>query len=94
MDQFTLLQLLLQPFCLNKNLWYELDLKERAITNETRARAKTGRGWYGRVASLRDDHTEKRRSKSITNKTIVPLVQLVCRALLSCRYVLRFSSSF
>ncbi len=33
-DQFTPLQLSLQPFRLVMNLWCKLDLKERATTNE------------------------------------------------------------
>ncbi len=33
-DQFTPLQLSLQPFCLIVNLWCKLALKERVTTNE------------------------------------------------------------
>ncbi len=37
-DQFTTLQLSLQPFCLVVNLWCKLDLKERVTTKEIKHR--------------------------------------------------------
>ncbi len=46
-EQFTPLQLSLQPFCLVMNLWYKLDLKERASTSEIKHKLEQKQGGDG-----------------------------------------------
>ncbi len=52
MDQFTPLQLSLQPFGLTVNLWCKLDLKERETTNKIKRELEQKQGGEGAAEVL------------------------------------------